>query len=299
MSGKEKYFHILGIKPTDDINVIKKAYRKKAFKFHPDRNASPDAHYQFIKITEAYEILIGQRKDPLASGQSNYRPKTREEVMAEKMARARARWKQQQEEEERKDREYYQKVAFGWKWKAFIVGAIYAAIFSTLLSIDYFIDGDEECLDHHEVISDYLSRSIGAKGEQFKIQTSKYWLNAGGYPPIRGNYSYLFHDLKSVSIIISPLPTNNRHSHSNRMRNYINFENKKLYNTYSYSSVYQVFPILHIMFIVPLALVVFKRPNLRFSIWRLVSIWIIYPTIIFFTFSNDRIFNLIDLILGS
>ena len=60
MLGKEKYFQILGIKPTDDPDIIKKAYRKKALKFHPDQNDSPDAHYEFIKITEAYEILTGQ-----------------------------------------------------------------------------------------------------------------------------------------------------------------------------------------------------------------------------------------------
>jgi hypothetical protein len=295
MHGKEKYFKILGIQPTADINVIKKAYRKKAFKYHPDRNNSPNAHIQFIQITDAYEILTGQQKVRRRTG-PQVKPKTKEEILAEKMERARARWKQQQKEEERKDKEYYGRIAFGWKWKIFILGSIYTAIFSILLSCDYFLDGEQECLTEYEVIADYMSRSIGSKGEQFHIDTDEYWDR--GYLAIRGNYSYLFHDLKSVSVMLDPLPPDNPHSHSNVMRQYTHFEGKELYNTHSYSSIYGVFPILHMVFMIPLTLVIFKRPNLRFSIWRLVSIWIIFPTITFFTFSNDRIFYLIDLILG-
>ena len=166
------------------------------------------------------------------------------------------------------------------------------------MSLDYFLDGDEECLTEHEIINDFFARSISSKGEKFTIDTKAYWFNQEGTPSVRGNYSYLFHDLKSVSVMLTPLPANKPQSHSNRMRKYTNFEGKELYTTYSYASVYGAFPFLHIMFYVPLMLILFKRPNLRFSVWRLVSIWIIYPTILFFSFSNDRILYLIDLILG-
>lgn len=296
MHGKEKYFKILGINPTDDINVIKKAYRLKALKYHPDINDSPDAHFHFIQITEAYEIVTGQRKIKSKAG-STFRPKTKEEILAEKMERARARWKQQQEEEERKDNEYYKRIAFGWKWKTFVGAAIYTAIFSILLSCDFYLNGAQESISHHEIIGDHLSKTIGARNEKFKIDNSYFWSYSESTPPVRGNYSYLFHDLKSVSVMLTPLPPDNPASHSNRMRKYIHFEGKELYTANSFDSIYGAFPIVHIMFMVPLALVIFKRPNLRFSVWRLVSIWIIYPTITFFTFSNDRIFYLIDLIL--
>ena len=41
---------------------VKKAYRKLAMEFHPDRNSSPDAEARFKEITEAYEVLRDPQK---------------------------------------------------------------------------------------------------------------------------------------------------------------------------------------------------------------------------------------------
>ncbi len=57
----EKDYHkILGLNKEAGPDDIKRAYRQLAKKYHPDINKAPDAHEQFIKITEAYEILINQ-----------------------------------------------------------------------------------------------------------------------------------------------------------------------------------------------------------------------------------------------
>lgn len=54
--GKD-YYAILGVsrKATDD--EIKKAYRKLALKYHPDKNKSPGAEEKFKEVAEAYEVL--------------------------------------------------------------------------------------------------------------------------------------------------------------------------------------------------------------------------------------------------
>ena len=58
----ESYYNILGIKETASKDEIKKAYRQKSLKYHPDKNPSEDAQEVFVKINEAYEILGDDEK---------------------------------------------------------------------------------------------------------------------------------------------------------------------------------------------------------------------------------------------
>ena len=54
--GKD-YYKILGVSRSANADEIKKAYRKMALKFHPDKNSSPDAEERFKEIAEAYDVL--------------------------------------------------------------------------------------------------------------------------------------------------------------------------------------------------------------------------------------------------
>jgi len=57
------YYKILEVPREASSEEIKKAYRKKALKFHPDRNpGDSDAEKRFKEISEAYEILSDDKK---------------------------------------------------------------------------------------------------------------------------------------------------------------------------------------------------------------------------------------------
>lgn len=54
---KRDYYEVLGVQKNAGEDDIKKAYRKRAMEFHPDRNPSKEAENQFKEVTEAYEVL--------------------------------------------------------------------------------------------------------------------------------------------------------------------------------------------------------------------------------------------------
>ncbi len=63
MTTKRDYYEILGVDRNADENTIKRAYRKLAMKYHPDRNPDDaDAAEKFREVTEAYEVLSDKEK---------------------------------------------------------------------------------------------------------------------------------------------------------------------------------------------------------------------------------------------
>ena len=60
---KEDFYDILGVSKGATAAEIKKAYRKKAIEYHPDKNpGDAKAEELFKKAAEAYEVLSNEEK---------------------------------------------------------------------------------------------------------------------------------------------------------------------------------------------------------------------------------------------
>src|ERR1044071_9379054 len=60
---KRDYYEVLAVEKTVTIEEIKKAYRKLAVKYHPDKNpGDKEAEEKFKELGEAYEVLCDPNK---------------------------------------------------------------------------------------------------------------------------------------------------------------------------------------------------------------------------------------------
>lgn len=63
MATKRDYYEVLGVEKTASADEIKKAYRKKAIQYHPDKNpGDKEAEEKFKEAAEAYEVLSNPDK---------------------------------------------------------------------------------------------------------------------------------------------------------------------------------------------------------------------------------------------
>ena len=60
---KQDYYELLGVQRTASADDLKKAYRKQAMQYHPDRNPGDKAaEHKFKEISEAYDVLKDDQK---------------------------------------------------------------------------------------------------------------------------------------------------------------------------------------------------------------------------------------------
>ena len=71
LAKKRDYYKVLGVDRTATKQEIKKAFRKMALKYHPDKNPGEDTTKKFREVAEAYEVLGDEGKRKLYDGQGH------------------------------------------------------------------------------------------------------------------------------------------------------------------------------------------------------------------------------------
>lgn len=250
---KQAYFKVLGIPPTNDKSVIKSAYRKKALRYHPDRNQLQSAHEKFIQLTEAYEYLIELPHSKVKTS-AHSEQKTSEDVFAKRMRDARERYRDAQQKEKEANLKYYQKITTGIRGRAFFV---YSTVV-LLIAIVWFFD----CCVLNPKVFHFITDKYTVKYNQicFSIKNTEYCFDSAeisvANSTISGDafFTTVFNDLK-----------------------YVDFSNMVKNQSMTLPSIGFVYLFLFfvILFMIPILTYVLKKPTVLFTFFHLFSITIV------------------------
>jgi len=144
---RKEYLKILGLNEFANDEQIKKAWKKKALKFHPDKNPSENAQEEFIKICDAYQNLLNgtfqQVDGPIQPDTDKYYKKYNQNLTIEEVEKRR-----QKAREYAKYKEMYEEnilsISFNDLKKSFIykfsnIVAVCSLIIGSILLLDYAI----------------------------------------------------------------------------------------------------------------------------------------------------------------
>ncbi|MCO5268084.1 MAG: DnaJ domain-containing protein [Brumimicrobium sp.] len=276
------YFDILEIAPTKDEEIIKKAYRKLALQYHPDRNQSESAMEKFIEINEAYEQIL-YALDKLKSKQSvspstthsvRYRKATREE----KIAFARKQYERMKKRTEEEDNVYFVSLTTGKKWRYFqiVLSASLGILFLLLLDIVILKHVEEEVyiIKPNTILEgkySELSRTSFSNGQHLFL--SKDIIRLIGENPIQLRRTHIFREIIDLHLM----------------------KENKIYTLQPEYGIYNyLFPLI-IALLLPSFAYLKKGKNVTFSFLFNLSIYVLPFIYLIFLFLNNRWVHLFTL----
>ncbi|PWH86197.1 J domain-containing protein [Brumimicrobium oceani] len=299
----KRYFEILGIPPTKNENLVKRAYRRKAMKYHPDRNPSAAAKDKFIEVSNAYDKIIFALEEAKSQKHSTHnatrqstnskypyqqrqQSKTRTqnnstEERNERVKRARERYEQMKHEEVLENERYYQNITSGKNWRRFKLIMFACTIISTLIILDssFFSTQTIQSAIINKDLSPNYGRNPNVNSLEVEFENGQTaWIARSFLSLTINNYTYLertpfFKDIKYLKV----------YTHD-----------KWFYYTpkFSQSSSY---PLIPLALLIPLFTFFIKAQTIYFSVLYHLSVKVMPIFLLIFLFSNDRWAHLLTL----
>lgn len=273
----KKYFQILGLPETASQDEIKKKYRKLAMRIHPDRNPSPKAKEDFLKLTDAYEILIGKKPAPRTSRSIS---KSAEKSSKDRFKDARQRIFEQQEKERLENELYFQSLFRGRKWKILNYSAVIGCILSVLIICDYFLPYHLEPTEitHYALKIDnggrFVSRNVivTANKEEYWLEQMDYTLYRE-YPKIQIVKTWIFHNATSV----------------------LSDQKTHIAPFLVIFSFYSMHWILLLFFLLPAVIVIYRRRTVWYTIGYQLALYLSSGLLLLYLIMSDRWAHLLTL----
>jgi hypothetical protein len=274
LSTKAKYCAIFGLNENASKNDIRKAYRKLAMQYHPDRNPDPKAHQVFIDLAEAYEILINDRFNE--SKKTSIRT---EKSFDQRKREAEYRYQQQKERELREQDYFYTKLTSGFSWSIFQKLAKFSLLVSFLLMLDYVLPKHYE---HHSFVA-YSPKYNGLiDGQVIGFKTDQDLSMFIKNPPATFSISYPEIIVERTWIFHNPTKIWSKNRYFQRPFE-IDF------------SVLSLFPIIPFLFTLPQLTIYFRRKSIKFTVAYLFSFYIVGGFVVYFICTQERWIHLLTL----
>lgn len=134
MDRRSELLRIFGLSAVAGKNDIRRAYRRMAMQFHPDKNPDPKAHQRFIQLTAAYEQLLADRFDEPKPVAASRRPATEQ-----RMKQAQKRYVYQQAHRMREQHSYFLQLTSGRRWRIFRMQVAVSTFVALILLVEPWI----------------------------------------------------------------------------------------------------------------------------------------------------------------
>jgi curved DNA-binding protein CbpA len=194
---KKEYYDILNLEPSASEDEIKQAYRILAKKYHPDVNPDPDAHQLFLQISEAYEYLLDDLKNPRGRiyDQEEINPEFFEEMRRAARERAQERARQRFEKLQKEKEEYQESGLYDFvlvtsylaRYSLFLI-CLLLIVISVILSLGY---------TESSFVLRVIMMLAGWTGIFFMVKAGKRYFLAG-------KFFYNFRQIKKFFSYIDP-----------------------------------------------------------------------------------------------